>query len=656
MNRGPGGTLKDEDNLIGDDEFEEEEIEEPDDFDPKKVEEKCKAIPQTGDRNKWKEARARCVCGEAEGADLSEDEMTSRCKQLRMTVFKVGAIPYSCKHATMVSGCKPFYPGRGLLPTPTAAPTAAPTTAPVVEERNQDDAPVNDNMDDELLDDELQEDPTEAPTSAPTSPPVDKDKEDANSNDKEEKENKVEMCKLCQMIAGNCDFFPPLGYDGDAEDKDMKPWCAKNCRKAGSSMDCESNDGPVVEEKQDDEDIAQKDEPDDIEDLDEDLDDSDEIKEEVKKEPTLTCAHLTKSATPGDKMATMAQLKKWCGGETCGSKLKMRTWAICGLADGRVMGPGYNGVVNNNGNGPYDCYINCKGEAEKISGMVEDCISSFGNWGRCSRNCGGGTHRRQLIIKKYPSAGGQRCPSPPSRRCHTHACPPPRECFPADASVETTTGLKLMSDLRVGDRVRAVDGAGKSIYDEIYFFGHAENSESNEYVNLKLSETGAAMQISHQHFLPTCPQHGEDCNWDEHIHAYAQEVQPGDYVWVATSDKSKSQKVLATSTVVKKGLYNPYTLSGKIVVDGVVASAHSNWVLDDWTPSAMSQYLPAVYQVLFLPGRLLYQFAGASAADFLDVNNPQLTGTHGYGPEFLGGCLLSCLAVIVMALRGAHSK
>lgn len=118
---------------------------------------------------------------------------------------------------------------------------------------------------------------------------------------------------------------------------------------------------------------------------------------------------------------------------------------------------------------------------------------------------------------------------------------------------------------------------------------------------------------------------------------------------------SKLHQVLQTSVVKKRGLYNPYTISGKIVVNDVVASAHSNWVLDDWTPTSLTQYLPAVYQMMFLPGRLLYQLAGASAANFLDVNNPQLTA-QGYGPEFMGVCFVSGLTAIVMAFRSKHLR
>jgi desert hedgehog protein len=213
-----------------------------------------------------------------------------------------------------------------------------------------------------------------------------------------------------------------------------------------------------------------------------------------------------------------------------------------------------------------------------------------------------------------------------------------------------------MSQLRVGDVVRSVDAAGKAIYDEVYFFGHADSSMASDYVSLKLSGSDAPLQLSSKHFLPTCPNRGEQCKWADHIHVYAQKIQPGDSVWISTAGQSILSEVLETTVVVKDGLYNPYTLSGKIVVNGVVASAHSNWVLDEWTPSSMSQYLPAAYQVMFLPGRLMYHVLGTPAADFLDVNNPQLAAAHGHGPEFLGVCFLSGLIIAVTALRSNRLK
>jgi hypothetical protein len=229
------------------------------------------------------------------------------------------------------------------------------------------------------------------------------------------------------------------------------------------------------------------------------------------------------------------------------------------------------------------------------------------------------------------------------------APPPPRKCFPADASVDTPSGTTRMSELRVGDTVRSVNGAGEVFFDEVYFFGHAEASINADYVALKFTDT--SLELSNRHFLPTCPEHGMTCDWAQHVQAYAQDVHPGDYVWTASKNGVTLQQVQDSSLISKEGLFNPYTLSGKIVVNNVVASAHSEWILDSLVPSVCIRHLPAVYQAMFLPGRWLYQLVGPNAADMLDVNNPS---SHGYGFEFLASFVGICVAGFLAASK--HQK
>merc|ERR1711865_872906 len=101
---------------------------------------------------------------------------------------------------------------------------------------------------------------------------------------------------------------------------------------------------------------------------------------------------------------------------------------------------------------------------------------------------------------------------------------------------------------------------------------------------------------------------------------------------------------------LSKGLFNPYTLGGTIIVNNVLASAHSNWVLDGLVPSSATGYLPSIYQVLFTPGRVLYHMLGASAATALDVNSPQQQ-EFGYGPQFLVASLLLPLTILLCTKR-----
>jgi hypothetical protein len=66
--------------------------------------------------------------------------------------------------------------------------------------------------------------------------------------------------------------------------------------------------------------------------------------------------------------------------------------------------------------------------------------------------------------------------------------------------------------------------------------------------------------------------------------------------------------------VVKQGVYNPFTLGGTIIVNGVVASSHSDWFLDSvFEAMGVTHWLPAAYQLILLPARVLYTVVGKDA-------------------------------------------
>ena len=71
-----------------------------------------------------------------------------------------------------------------------------------------------------------------------------------------------------------------------------------------------------------------------------------------------------------------------------------------------------------------------------------------------------------------------------------------------------------------------------------------------------------------------------------------------DYIF----DKYKEKySVIRKEIESKKGLYNPYTLNGNIVVNDLVASCHSEWILDKLFNEKYESYLPGLYQTIFAP-------------------------------------------------------
>ena len=103
------------------------------------------------------------------------------------------------------------------------------------------------------------------------------------------------------------------------------------------------------------------------------------------------------------------------------------------------------------------------------------------------------------------------------------------------------------------------------------------------------------------------------------LHKRARDVVAGDNMWVAGGkDRTTGlalHTVVSVSPTTMDGLYNPYTLGGSIIVNGVVASSHSWWfadaAFDAWGMPV--QWLPALYQAVLFPVRVLHHLMGTQA-------------------------------------------
>lgn len=259
------------------------------------------------------------------------------------------------------------------------------------------------------------------------------------------------------------------------------------------------------------------------------------------------------------------------------------------------------------------CLVGCAGvsfiETEALGGQVIGEVLTAGGgmgievsagWCKCWKWAREESSWERRLKKKCPASDGG--------------------CFPSNALVQTPDGQKQMHELRVGEKVLALDSAGALIFDDIYFFGHAQPNTLAAFVRLDIGEV--SLELTGKHFIQVCTK--VPCHWDDRQTIYAEEVQVGQQVWLIEDTKAEVCFVKSIQIVPRLGLYNPYTLSGNIVVNGVVASAHSSWLLDAWAPSWLQKHLAAIYQAIFFFGRCLYFVAGEQAADFLGVDNPQV--------------------------------
>lgn len=192
-------------------------------------------------------------------------------------------------------------------------------------------------------------------------------------------------------------------------------------------------------------------------------------------------------------------------------------------------------------------------------------------------------------------------------------------------------GRAHISDLKLGDMVASVDALGNMFYDEVWMFGHADPNAFGKFVHIRAMSDGNAardIELSPSHWIPTCKeQDHSSCSWSTRVELRADHVAVGDVIWGMVDGTARTFVVNTVSERVSRGLYNPHTMGGNIIVDAVAASAYSSWVFDCLVPE---QYVPAMYQIMFTPARALYKLLKMtvgmtgveSVCGFIDVNNP----------------------------------
>lgn len=145
-------------------------------------------------------------------------------------------------------------------------------------------------------------------------------------------------------------------------------------------------------------------------------------------------------------------------------------------------------------------------------------------------------------------------------------------CFPSHATVECADGsVVAMHELRTGDRVRV----SASEFSEVFLWTHHDASyRSNRYVRL-VSDGGRALTATFGHMVPVCKGARQGCVREiEQV----EDINVGDGVWVVDGEAERVAKVVSRERIEAQGLYNPQTMHGDIVVDGVLSTCYTKYI------------------------------------------------------------------------------
>jgi len=150
-----------------------------------------------------------------------------------------------------------------------------------------------------------------------------------------------------------------------------------------------------------------------------------------------------------------------------------------------------------------------------------------------------------------------------------------RACFPSSAIVESLErGPIRMDSLKVGENVRTgIDGQ----FSRVFMFSHKDQYAMTTFVSLH-TESGLSLTLSPGHLIPV----------GSGNLVRADNVKVGDIV---STNSRIDDAVTRISRVRAQGLFNPHTLSGSILVNGILTSCYT------------SEVLPSVAHALLAPIR-----------------------------------------------------
>lgn len=163
-------------------------------------------------------------------------------------------------------------------------------------------------------------------------------------------------------------------------------------------------------------------------------------------------------------------------------------------------------------------------------------------------------------------------------------------CFPGHATVKLESGnVKSMRELEVGDRVEV----GRGVYSDVFMFTHKMPDVMHEFVTIRVGSVEkvvASVTLTHGHFL-----------YVNGKLTAAGSVVVGDELELVSGERGA---VVDISCALHKGLFNPQTVQGDLVVDSVRVATYTTAIQT------------GVAHSLLAPLRMLYGLVGWTTSAF----------------------------------------
>ncbi|XP_065650043.1 uncharacterized protein LOC100205605 isoform X4 [Hydra vulgaris] len=145
-------------------------------------------------------------------------------------------------------------------------------------------------------------------------------------------------------------------------------------------------------------------------------------------------------------------------------------------------------------------------------------------------------------------------------------------CFSGNGKIiliKSYPETKLIKELNVGDKVLSFETkTNKFIYSTVYMFAHKNETKKMNFLKISC-KSGNSVTLSPKHLLYT----------DSYKVKHADQIKIGDGIWTTCANDLKTMnlcKVDAIEIIESVGFYAPLTISGNIIVDGILSSCYAN--------------------------------------------------------------------------------
>jgi Hint module len=123
--------------------------------------------------------------------------------------------------------------------------------------------------------------------------------------------------------------------------------------------------------------------------------------------------------------------------------------------------------------------------------------------------------------------------------------------------------IRLISDVKVGDRVLAADAAGRTFYSDVVFLPHGTNTRRSHFTHIS-TLAGSSIKMTPSHIIPA-----GSCGSSVSLPlVYASNVRVGDCIMTVSGEDTVS----AVEAVQGEGLYTIITTAEYLVVNGIIVS------------------------------------------------------------------------------------